>query len=305
MKLHKVIFIMCIITTLLLFFKGIELINYDIKNQDEKSPNKNNNSVIKYDSTKNSSNSSNYINVVLLGLDEDEVRSDSIVFLNFNKENSKLNIMSIPRDTKVKKAGGYGKINSLIGIGGEELTCRKIEEIMGLPVNFYISLNYKGFRNIIDILGGIEIDIKTNMHYDDATQNLHIHFRKGKALLDGKKAEQYVRYRKGNKPGKGYTYGDLDRMKIQQEFIISVIQQKAKLRYIQKLDEIFLVLSENMKTNIEIKDLNLFINGLKNLNSNEIKIYSLPGGSAYLNNIWYFINYKNETKRLIDTEFFK
>jgi polyisoprenyl-teichoic acid--peptidoglycan teichoic acid transferase len=305
MKLHKVIFIICIITTLLLFFKGIEFINYDIKNQDEKRQDINNNSIIKYDSTKNSSNSCNYINVVLLGLDEDEVRSDAIVFLNYNRENSKLNIMSIPRDTKVEKAYGYGKINSLIGTGGEELICRKIEEILGLPVNFYISLNYKGFRDIVDILGGIEIDIKTNMDYDDATQNLHIHFRKGKALLDGKKAEQFVRYRKGNKPGKGYTYGDLDRMKVQQEFIISVIQQKAKLRYIQKLDDIFVVLREHMKTNIEISDLNLFINGLKRLNSNEIKTYSLPGGSAYSNKIWYFINYKAETKRLIDNEFFK
>ena len=89
------------------------------------------------------------------------------------------------------------------------------------------------------------------MDYDDVFQNLHIHFKKGSILLNGEMAEQYVRYRKGNRLGAGYKYGDLTRMKVQQDFIISIIKQKAKLRYFQKLDDVFLVLKQYMKTNIK------------------------------------------------------
>lgn len=299
MKFNKIIFIICLSILMLLFVKGIEFISFETNDQNVK----HNYSIVKYDSPKSSGISQSFLNVVLLGLDEDEVRSDTIVFLNYNQENGKLNIMSIPRDTLVDTDKGYGKINSLIGSGGEIATCKKIEELTDLPVSFYITLNYIGFKQIIDTLGGVEIDIKTNMNYDDPIQNLHIHLKKGKRIIDGERAAQYVRYRKGNKPGTGYTFGDLDRIKVQQEFIISLIHQKVKLRFLQKLDDIFVILKRYMKTNIEISDLHLFAEGLQKLKYNEINAYTLPGKADYINNVWYFINNKEETEHLIETDF--
>lgn len=185
-------------------------------------------------------NTISYINVLVLGLDDDETRSDVIALINYNPIESKMKILSIARDTRVRVNGKYTKINSLIGKGGEKLVVDMVEEITGLPIDYYITLNFKGFREIVDILGGVEIDVPFDMDYDDPYQNLHIHLKKGKQVLDGKKAEEFVRYRKGNHSGEGYEDGDLGRIKMQQLFIEEFVKQKLKLKYLLKADEIFI-----------------------------------------------------------------
>ena len=303
MKFHKAFFTICIFSILLLFIDGIQLCHFTPGTQNKKPDNL---SITPYNEPSSSSvSSSKAINVVILGLDGEEVRSDTIILLNINKDNGGLNMLSIPRDTKVNTKRGYGKINSLIGTGGEKLVCAKIEEMTGLQVDFFVSLNYEGFKEIIDLLGGVEITIKKNMNYDDAFQNLHIHLKKGTTRLNGEMAEQYVRYRKGNRQGVGYKYGDLTRMEVQQDFIISLIKQKAKWRYLQKLKDVFLVLKQHMKTNIEIKDADLFVDIVKNLKVNDIKTYTLSGESIYIHQIWYYAYDKEAIKHLIDYSFYK
>lgn len=245
------------------------------------------------------------LNLVVLGLDEEETRSDVIALLNYNLENGDLNILSIPRDTRVLVNGEYTKVNALVGMGGERLLIDKLEELTDLPIDFYFTINFKGFRQIIDELGGVELTIKTNMDYDDPEQNLHIHLKKGKRLLDGEKAEEFVRYRKGNRAGTGYTFGDLDRVKAQQEFIKAFIDQKAKLKYISKANEVFLILKKYMRTNVEIGDLSLFVEGLAKLKPNEIKTYTLPGDSKVLHDVWYFIYNRESTIELVKSSFSK
>ena len=146
---------------------------------------------------------SKYINLLAMGLDESENRSDGIMLINFHPERGKVNVLSIARDTMVKfNNGKRSKINALIGIGGERKIIEKVEELTDMPVHYYLTINFEGFRKIIDLLDGIEIDVPFDMRYDDPYQNLHIGLNKGKQILDGKKAEQYLRYRKGNRAGK-------------------------------------------------------------------------------------------------------
>lgn len=185
-----------------------------------------------------------YINVLVLGLDDDEKRSDVIALINYNPDENKMNILSIARDTRVKVNGKYMKINALIGKGGEKMVIDMVEDITGLPVDYYVTLNFKGFREIVDTLGGVEINVPFDMDYDDPYQNLHIHLKKGKQVLDGKKAEQFVRYRKGNHNGEGYEDGDLGRIKMQQLFMREFVNQKLKLKYLLKADEIFYTLKK-------------------------------------------------------------
>jgi len=113
----------------------------------------------------------------------------------------------------VKVNGKYMKINALIGKGGEKMVIDMVEDITGLPVDYYVTLNFKGFREIVDTLGGVEINVPFDMDYDDPYQNLHIHLKKGKQVLDGKKAEQFVRYRKATTTGKVMRMGILDGLK--------------------------------------------------------------------------------------------
>ena len=243
-------------------------------------------------------------NLLVLGLDDEEVRSDVIALLNFDPSKKKINILSIARDTRVKVGGKYSKINSLISKGGEELVAKEVENITGLSVDYYMILNFKGFREIVDVVGGVEIEVPMDMNYDDPTQNLYIHLKKGNQILDGEKSEQFVRYRKGNHKGEGYEDGDIGRIEAQQLFLKEFISQKLKPRYILKAGSIFSILKDNMKTNIEIGDLDFFVREVNNIRINEVSTFTLPGDSVYKNGVWYYIYNGKETEKIIEDNFY-
>ena len=105
-----------------------------------------------------------YVNLLVLGLDEYEARTDVILILNYSLQEGKLNILSIPRDTKVYVNGKPEKINALYLIGGVPMVRDRIKKITGLTTDYYVTLNFKGFRKIIDILDGVEFDVPINMN---------------------------------------------------------------------------------------------------------------------------------------------
>lgn len=244
------------------------------------------------------------VNLLVLGLDEEEKRTDVILLMNYSLNDGKLNILSVPRDTKVYIKGRAEKINALYAFGGVPAISGCIRKITGLSADYYITLNFKGFRKIIDTLGGVVFDVPINMHYDDPAQNLHIHLNKGRQVLNGKQAEGLVRFRKGNNGNIGYEDGDIGRIKVQQEFIKALIHQKLKFRYISKADEIFAILKEYMKTNIEISDVRYYLEGIKNFDYEQISSYTLPGDSVFQNGLWYFIYDKTKTQQLINDNFY-
>jgi len=243
------------------------------------------------------------VNLLVLGLDDEELRSDVIALINFNPKRKKINILSIARDTRVKNNGKYGKINALISKGGEELVINEVENITGLKIDYYITLNFKGFREIVDVVGGVEIDVPMDMKYDDPVQNLHIDLSKGRQILDGEKSEQFVRFRKGNRKGEGYEDGDLGRIEAQQLFFKEFINQKFKAIYILKAGSIFSILSENMRTNIKISDIDFFARQFSNINIDEINTFTLPGEAVYKNGIWYYIYNAKKTSEMIEDNF--
>ncbi|MFZ5986089.1 MAG: LCP family protein [Bacillota bacterium] len=304
MNFRRSIFYICSVLALILFVDGVfTLYTMNKEQQNTEFRSKYNPIEIVRRNIGQKEEAPQCLNLLILGLDEEEVRSDVIALLNYRPKEGKINILSIARDTRVKAKGRFMKINALIGTGGERLVVEKVEEITGLPINYYLTLNFKGFREIIDTLGGVEIDVPFDMEYDDPYQNLHIHIKKGKQVLDGAKSEQFVRYRKGNHKGQGYQDGDIGRIKIQQQFIKEFIEQKIKVRYILKANDIFFILKDNMRTNIEISDVNHFIKYIKDIRSDEVKSYTLPGYSSYIGGQWYYIYNKKKTKELIKSYF--
>lgn len=245
------------------------------------------------------------LNLLVLGLDKDGTRSDVILLFNFEPGLSRLNILSIARDTKVREDGKNGKINALYSRGGEKLVAGEVRSITGLPVHYYLTMDFKGFRKIIDTLGGVSFNVPIRMSYDDPTQDLHIHLRKGMQLLDGEKAEQLVRYRKGNAKGQGYAEGDIGRIKMQQEFLKALIKQKVSLRYISRADELFGILQKYVKTNISFSDIAQNMGSIRKIKGDEIKTFSLPGESRMIGDVWYFIYNRKETTDIINSSFYK
>ncbi|TYQ16155.1 UNVERIFIED_CONTAM: LytR family transcriptional attenuator [Acetivibrio alkalicellulosi] len=304
MGLRKGIFYVCTIFSLILFIEGtVFLFN---SNDDKKYDSQldNNYNQIQIIHGNNEKDYLGYINLLVIGLDDSELRSDVITVFNFHPQEERVNILSIARDTLIKlNDNKVVKINSLIGIGGEELVIEKIEQITDMTIHFYLTMNFNGLRQIVDTLGGVEIEVPFDMKYDDPYQNLHINLKKGKQVLNGEKAEQFIRYRKGNKAGEGYIDGDVGRINAQQQFIREFIAQKLKIKYILKINEIFSVLKNNVTTNIEIGDVNRYLNDISNIKEDKVEVFVLPGDSSYLDNQYYYIYDKSQTKELIKNNF--
>lgn len=313
MKLRKVVFVSCLLMAAILFVNGvILLINPNFNTSSSLKPNEELPTPITVGEEEESNNNTmpeivekTPVNLLLIGLDQEEVRSDVIILLNYDPASGSMNLLSVPRDTRVKVRGRFEKMNALYAFGKESLLIKGMEQLTGLSVDYYLTLNFKGFRKIIDTLDGVEINVPFNMDYDDPDQNLHIHLKKGIQVLNGEKAEQFVRYRKGNRKNEGYEDGDMGRIKMQQEFIKELFTQKMKLRYIAKADDIFFILKKYMKTNIEVGDIRRYMTGLKNVSYDKINMFTVPGDSQYMNDLWYFIADKKETRNIINEQFYK
>jgi len=243
------------------------------------------------------------VNLMLLGLDRDKTRCDVILLFQYDPAASKINLLSVARDTRVVVNGSYCKINAVYSKGGERLVAKKLKQITGLPVHYYITLDFEGFRKIIDTFGGVEFYVPFRMNYDDPTQDLHIHLKKGLQILDGSKAEQLVRYRKGNVKGQGYLEGDIGRIKMQQDFLNAFLDQKLKFRYISKVDELFDILSRYMKTNITMDDISYYITDIAKIRDSEVEASVIPGDSRIIDGVWYYIYDRSKTRALIRERF--
>lgn len=305
MKLRKIVFISCILISAVLFTSGVSVLaRLNLRSKSD-SPKRADISHFEFIESEPAGEGKSPINILILGVDEEGVRSDVILLINYSPEEGKINMLSVARDTRIKVRGRYEKFNALVGLGGEILTVNAIEQLTGLHIKYYLTLNFKGFRKIIDTLDGVEFEVPFDMNYDDPDQNLHIHLKRGVQVLNGEKAEHLVRYRKGNRPGDGYIDGDMGRIKMQQDFMKALVQQKIKLKYVSKADDIFMILKKYIKTNFEIGDVDYYLKDLKKIRYDQVKMYTIPGDSAYIDDLWYFICDKNKTKELINNKFYK
>ena len=199
------------------------------------------------------------INVLLLGISEDinAKLTDTIILCSYNPKKQTASMISIPRDTFIGKnqatARGGDKINTLYSKGPDKIL-KTISNITGIDVNYYAVVKTEALVKIVDIIGGVEFDVPIDMDYDDPTQDLHIHLKKGKQKIDGVKAEQLLRFRHNNN-GSSYpaNYGDNDygRMKTQRNFIEETIKQSINFKNIFKSKLIINTIFENLETNFK------------------------------------------------------
>ncbi len=241
------------------------------------------------------------LNVLLLGVDKEGYRTDAIIVAQYNLETKEVNMLQIPRDTKIDTPRPDKKINSAYAYGKEEELFRAVRKLLGIDVDKYVLINIKSFRELVDEIGGVEINVPINMNYDDPYQNLHIHLNKGKQVLDGNKAEMFVRFRKNN-DGTGYPNGDIGRMEAQKQFINAAISKVLSIKNIFKIPKLVSIVKSNIKTNFDAIEIAGYIDDALKMDKENINIYQLPG-SDYYNGISYFVPDKEETQALIENYF--
>ena len=246
------------------------------------------------------------VNILVLGLDIGDVdnqgnesikRTDTMLLISYNPSNKNTTIVSIPRDTLINENGSRYKINAAYPMGGDLKVVSVVEELLPVDINYLVKIDYEAFRGIIDAIGGVEMDIEQDMFYDDDGQNLHINFKKGTTvLLDGKKAEEFFRWRKNN-DGTGLATGDLGRIENQHKLINKVIDKLKSPTTIFKANKILNCVAENIDTNMPGSTMIKY--GLK-IMSSETKITTLQGEPQMIGGLSYVVVDENKNLELYE-----
>lgn len=245
-------------------------------------------------------------NILLMGLDEDKTRADTIMIVSVDPKENTVKLLSVPRDTQIQVNGSIIKINATMGYQRkEELMIQVLRELTGMPIHYYAEIDFDGFKEVVDILGGVDYNVPFDMNYDDPTQNLHIHLKAGMQHLDGQAAHDFVRFRHnngGSAPG-DYALGDPGRIKAQQAFLKELVRQKLQPQYITKAPELINEIYKYVKTNFSIADALRYAGMLTKIDADTFQTFMLPGESVYEHSLWYHKHDPEETEELVRTEF--
>lgn len=166
--------------------------------------------------------------ILVCGLDDAGGGSDTNLLARFDAANGRIDLVSLPRDTLLHTERYSNKLNYAYASGGVERLRGDVEQLLGVPVDHYITVGLDGFASLIDRIGGVDFDVPADMDYDDPAQDLHIHFTKGVRHLSGKEAMEVVRWRKNNHGG-GYANADIGRIATQQAFLKAAAKQAMRL----------------------------------------------------------------------------
>lgn len=211
------------------------------------------------------------LNILLLGIDarpgETMARSDTIMLARIDKKARKVALVSIPRDTRIEVPGSsVPKINHACMIGGPELACKVVGKLMGTKVDYYVLTNFNGFKDIIDTLGGVTINVEQRMLKRSEGINLH----PGLQRLNGSQALAYVRYR-------GYQMGDITRAEHQQKFMLALAEEMFQTRTVTKLPKLVPQLAKNVKTNLSLGEMISLAGMAKDFKPENLYAQTLPG----------------------------
>ncbi|MDI6827224.1 MAG: LCP family protein [Armatimonadota bacterium] len=246
------------------------------------------------------------VRILIIGEDDTGKRneakrglSDSIILAYVDFEKKRMAALSIPRDTRVD-LNGYGgnqKINAAHVFGGPMLTRFAVAQLTGIEADYYIKTNTKGFKKCVDILGGVEIDVEKNMHYVDRWGGLYINLKKGRQVLDGEHAMQYVRFRHD-------AMGDISRIQRQQKFLRALAQKAVSPLNLPKLPQLISTMLANVETDMTPRDLIALAKLASELDLNQVEMETLPGAPQNINGISYWIADSQKTAEVVAKLFF-
>jgi len=199
-------------------------------------------------------------------------RSDSILLVRFDPLEGSINLLSIPRDTRVSIPGlGFGKINEANYWGGTELAAEVVENTLNqVEINRYVRVSSGAFRELVNLLGGVEVFVPYPMSYTDNSQQLQIDLSPGWQTIDGEQADQFARFR-------GDAYGDIGRIQRQQALMEAIRERLQSPEVLPRLPEIMRVMLKYVDTDLDFEELLTLAKFALNLDSDRVRMVMLPG----------------------------
>ena len=242
------------------------------------------------------------INILCLGLNDG--LSDTIMLASYDTKQQKIDMISIPRDTYYYRSGykdqASMKINAIYYKGGAVGTAQAVSDVLlGIPINYYAVIDYKGVGKIVDGIGGVPVHIGFHMHYEDPYDKppLYIDFLPGDVVLTGDNAIKYLRFRKGSPGYKSYPGGgDIGRIKAHQDFIKSAFSSALDTGLVKTAS---LVL-ENVDSDLTLGAATKIATHALFMDKEGVNTYLLPGKEANFNGLSFWQADKDQISQLID-----
>lgn len=232
--------------------------------------------------------------ILLAGVDtgdlgrSDQGRSDSMMVVTINPKQKKSTIVSLDRDILTNIVGyeTNDKLNHAYAFGGVKMSMDTIETLLDIPIDHYVSINMRGLKDLIDAVGGIEVDNKIDFTLDG------IHVPKGKQKLNGETGLAYARMRYED------PEGDVGRQRRQREVVTKILRKAMSINGVGNYKKILKAVEKNMKTDLSWDDMmDIGTNYLPAFDT--IKQKQLVGKSQIIDEIYYQIL---GTRELLDIQ---
>lgn len=227
------------------------------------------------------------VSVLIMGVDASDVRendessrTDALMLATLNKDSNSVNLLSIPRDSYVyiPEVGYESKINHAHAYGGSDAVVDTVENLLDIPVDYYVKVNFDAFVDVVDALDGITVDVLYEFQEQDSKDRANaIHLFEGEQKLNGEEALALARTRKLD--------NDIERGKRQQEIIKAILDKSISLNSILKYDDIIRAVGSNMTTNMLFSEIKSFISygtsGDLSINTLSLEGTDYTPGSTY------------------------
>ena len=235
-------------------------------------------------------NASEPISFALLGVDNGVVdradepgRTDAIIVGTVNPKTKQTTLISIPRDSYALMEGYetswgepyYDKLTHAYAFGEAEMAIDSIQELLNIPIDYYVEVNMQGLMDVVDAIGGIQITSPLSFDYQG---NYFVEGKKQK--LDGKEALAFSRMRKTD------PEGDFGRQKRQKMVVEAIINKLLSFSTLTRYQSVLKTMQDNVKTNIPFRDMGNIVAGYRNALDN-IQQDSLYGEELWLDEVYY------------------
>lgn len=232
------------------------------------------------------------VTFLVMGVDkrpDDAGRSDSMIVVSYNPASDQLAILSLPRDTWVEIPGhGYDKVNHSYAYGGERLAVQVVQKLLGINIDHFVTISFQGFREIVDEVGGVQVDAEKRMLYHDpydtamGPEGLVIDIQPGLQHMDGLTALKYSRYRMDDE-------GDIGRMRRQQQVIKALLKAAATPAIVGRIPQLIPAFSHAVVSDLSVAEMIKLAVGAKDALGHPLRTGTLGGTTKTIDGVFYLI----------------